>query len=108
MTVTELIKRSKAMKTQGGKVIAIRDITDGKISSYGEGVLVTRQVPDAPMFAEHKIKNPCILLDTGKYIWGFQCYWSEAEKIEAMIAREYAGYTVELVEVENEVKPLQQ
>lgn len=61
------------------KVIAIESFKDGLLREYGEGILVEDQIPDEPFFRQNEIVNPCIKLDTGKYIWGFQCWWAKTE-----------------------------
>ncbi len=84
------------------KVIAIESIKEGVIRSYGAGELIEGKVPDCEPFNKLKIKNPCIKLDSGKYVWGFKCWWGNEEKMR----KEY-DFTAEImVEIEDEVKPV--
>ena len=68
-------------KNKEKKVIALQSLKNGMAKSYGEGVLLGDRIPkDGGMFEENKIKNPCIKLDSGKYVWGFECWWGEKER----------------------------
>lgn len=91
------------------KVIAIRDATEGVVNSFGEGTYMGALVPDHHMFKDAGIKNPCIKLDTGKYIWGFQCYWGS---LEGFNKKKKAGQFTEvnLIELEEDlhVQPLEE
>jgi len=62
------------------RAIAIESIKDGVCRYYGEGDLIEGKVPDVEPFNHLGIKNPCIKLDNGKHVWGFQCWWGESEK----------------------------
>tara|TARA_R100000027_G_scaffold67662_1_gene67555 strand:+ start:1582 stop:1845 length:264 start_codon:yes stop_codon:yes gene_type:complete len=62
------------------KVIAIESIKDGLMKSYGEGEYIGDKEPDGGWMKDTGIKNPCIKLDNGNFIWGFQCWWGEVEK----------------------------
>ena len=33
-----------------------------------------------------RYKNPCIKLDNGDTVWGYQCWWGAEEKIKKVIA----------------------
>lgn len=45
--------------------------------------------------------NPCILLDSGRHVWGQQCWWGSEEKVKQSIG----DRKVEIVEIED-LKPL--
>lgn len=47
--------------------------------------------------------NPCIRLDNGRHVWGFQCWHGSEEKIKAKVAQ-YP--TIQTVEIED-LKPLE-
>ena len=64
------------------RVTAIRSLKGGILETYGSGILMERQVPDISPFKEVGLKNPCIKLDTGKYVWGYECWWGEEEKFD--------------------------
>ena len=63
------------------KVIAISHIKDGKIFSFGEGTIIENQVPDKEPFNTIGLKNLCIKLNDGSYVWGFECWWGEKERM---------------------------
>ena len=62
------------------RVIAIESIKNGVCRSYGEGEYIGHREPNGGWMKDLGIKNPCIKLDSGKYIWGYQCWWGEIEK----------------------------
>ena len=62
------------------RVTAIESIKDGVMRKYGEGELDENQIPDIHPFNEMGIHNPCIKLDNGKYVWGFECWWGETKR----------------------------
>lgn len=78
------------------RVFAIRSMKDGVCYSYGQGELIEKKVPDAEPFNKINLKNPCIKLDTGKYVWGFECWWGKVERFE----EEYKPKIKETVMVE--------
>ena len=93
------------MKTQTEeKVIAIESFKNGILKKYGEGILIPNQIPDIQPFKKAGAKNPYIKLDNGKYVWGFQCWWSSLKRFE----KEYSEHIKEtiIVDVEDEIKPL--
>jgi hypothetical protein len=68
-------------------IIAVRSVTDGVLSIYGEGEYLGEKVPDRAPFnmIGAGIPNPCIKItdggiNDGKLVWGFMCWWSEKEK----------------------------
>ncbi len=64
------------------RVIAIESFKKGVMRKYGEGELLENKVPDLAPFNKMKVKNPCIKLDNGKYVWGFQCWWGSIEQVK--------------------------
>lgn len=86
------------------KVIAIRSSTESTVYSYGEGVLLGNLVPNQEPFLSAGVKNPCIKLDSGKYVWGFQCWWGPKDKM----LDKFKNQTFETVEVEDEILPVQE
>lgn len=88
------------------RVIAIESLKNGKLRSYGEGEYIGDLIPDIKPFNEIKIMNPCIRLDGGKYVWGFQCWWSNNIEWFNETYSEYIKET-EIIDIgENEVLPL--
>lgn len=62
------------------RVIAIESLTDGELHQYGEGEYLGELIAEGTEDADFNIRHPCIKLDNGQYIWGFQCWWCELEK----------------------------
>lgn len=71
----------------GKKVMAIQSIEDDVAKVYGEGIYMGRQEPDLVFGSPntHGITCPCVLLDTGSIVWGFECWWGDKEKIMGLI-----------------------
>ncbi len=68
------------------KVIAIQSFNDGTLKSFGNGVYIgDKHIKDHPTLGE--VVNPCIKLDTGQYVWGFQCWWQNEEKFRAVYGK---------------------
>lgn len=61
------------------RVIAIQSINKGVCRSYGEGEYLGEKEPNGGPFKDSGIKNPCIKLDSGQYVWGYQCWWGNIE-----------------------------
>lgn len=78
------------------RVLAVRNIENGVMYSFGEGELLEDKVPDVEPFRTMGVTNPCIRLDNGKLVWGFQCWW--AEKDEFM--KQYKDKITEIETVE--------
>lgn len=90
----------------GYRVVAMRD-GDGenKIAYiYGEGTYVGRLRP--PNGTKTMLgpvddsfpkdwRNPCIVLDDGRVVWGCQCWWGPVEKMR----KRFGDYTWETVDV---------
>ncbi len=77
------------------RVTAMESMKNGVCKIYGHGELIEGTVPNTEPFKKHKIKNPCIKLDNGKYVWGFQCWWGEYEKTKS----DYLDKATEVIEV---------
>lgn len=78
------------------KVLAIRNVKDGKVYLYGEGEYVGDKKPE-----NFPMKNPCIKLDKGYIVWGFQCWWgSKKEVLQKFPPSEYEYIDVDLKESE--------
>jgi hypothetical protein len=59
-----------------------------------------KHAPDKPF---EPWLNPCIKLDSGRYVWGFQCWWNSEERMQELLAK-YS--TVVPAEIEN-LEPLE-
>lgn len=67
----------------GDKVIAIFEADKEEVKSFGTGVLCEREVPpeNVLMFGlPVKHPNPKIKLDSGKVVFGCECWWG-SEKV---------------------------
>ncbi len=72
------------------RVGAIRSADDETVQFFGYGVHIgDRLPPDFP------VENPCIRLDTGQLVWGYECWWGTEEKVKKLIG----GRNVEMVDV---------
>lgn len=86
----------------GDRVIAFESFKDGVLTTYGEGVYLGDKVPDATPFNTRDIPNPCIRLDSGKHIWGYQCWWGSPEEID----EKYGQHITKILDVDPEVEVL--
>lgn len=90
----------------GDRVLALRsaDCVTRIAYVYGEGVFVGYKRPpegtvhpwgtiDSETPADYT--NPCIELDGGGMVWGFQCWWGAPEAVRSQLD----GYTFEQVNV---------
>lgn len=89
------------MATAGDRVMAISHTKDGKAFVFGCGVyegdhkpedhVLVLGVPfgeskaDVPAFYE-RYRNPRIKLDSGKVVYGCECWWGPEDKVRARIA----------------------
>lgn len=80
------------------RVITIESFKDGVLRTYGEGEYIGDKVPDVSPFNQISLKNPCIKLDSGKYVWGFQCWWGNL----ATFRENYKGHIKEEIVVDLE------
>ena len=71
-----------------------------EINFFGYGVYVGDEYPDTAIgtiasFAKSSraAKNPKIVLDSGKLVWGCECWWGPEDQIKARIA-EHGGFVV--------------
>lgn len=84
------------------RVLAAQQIDEGILYLYGEGEYLGDLVPNISPFKEHGKTNPCIKLDNGQYVWGFQCWWGDHDKF-------YNTYKIKEtinVELEKEILPV--
>lgn len=79
------------------RVTAIKSIKDGVCLSYGEGQYIGDLEPNGGFRKDTGIKNPCIKLDSGKYVWGYQCWWGATENFN----EKFKGLIKETIIVEH-------
>ena len=86
------------------RVTAFQSILHGHFVTYGDGELLEDKIPNVTPFKELKRTNPCIKLDTGKYVWGFMCWWGDVDKVR----EKYKDLikSTEVIEPEQNILPL--
>ena len=67
------------------RVFAIQNIENGVCNSYGNGELIRGKIPNIEPFKSANLTNPCIKLESGKFVWGFECWWGKIEDKESNI-----------------------
>jgi hypothetical protein len=67
------------------RVGAIQSADKDSVHFFGWGNYVGDEVPCRGFLQEAQIPNPCIVLDSGKKVYGFECWWGDAAKVEKMI-----------------------
>lgn len=96
------------------KVFAIQSIEKGHAVIFGEGVLLGDLAPETYYIlgkpsTQQEIKervesrggtyvpltNPCIRLDSGELVWGFECYWKRGTRKD--FCKKYTWETEEVV-----------
>lgn len=74
------------MRTPGTRVMAVShiDVKHMKAYVYGEGTYVGDEDCEVlGIFGENKyLKNPKIVLDSGKVVWGCQCWWGPIDVVK--------------------------
>lgn len=65
------------MSKPGDRVVALRFMDDEAIHVLGRGVYQGRLHSPVVGFA-----NPCIKLDDGRTVWGYQCWWGPESMID--------------------------
>lgn len=85
------------------RVIAIESFKNNVCRLYGEGVYIGDKEPSEGFLKDTGIKNPCIKLDSGKYIWGYQCWWIDIDTFN----EKYKSYAHDFVtvEIDEDIKP---
>ena len=76
------------MTKKGDRVGAVCSVQDGKISLFGEGTYLGDRIPSEGAFRDMGRKNPCIQLDDGNYVWGYQCWWGPLDETIAKYGQE--------------------
>ena len=79
------------------RVGAVLGSENGVVRFFGFGVLEGDKLPGADaaplpcgpigeILISMEKKNPRILLDSGQYVWGCECWWGSEEKVKEMLA----------------------
>ena len=66
------------------RVIAIQKSDEKNVYIYGYGEYVGKE----PCSKLHNIENPKIILDNGNVIWGCECWWGNADRVEKEIIKD--------------------
>jgi len=99
----------KAMTIQiGDRVGAILSVKDGKVLSLGFGTYAGLSVPPdrgprslATLMHEAKAANPRIVLDSGKEVFGCECWWgSEGVMLEKLDYWKAQGWEIADVDID--------
>lgn len=76
----------------GTRVGAILSANETEVRVLGFGVYEGEHIPSADsagigkMLHEASMKNPRILLDSGSYVYGCECWWGSEESVKKKIA----------------------
>ena len=65
----------------GTRVLAIQQRDESTVYVYGEGTYLGNRHPDVSWLPDDFV-NPCIQLDDGHYVWGFECWWGELDRFK--------------------------
>ena len=91
----------------GSNVIAISHSKDGVVYFFGCGIYEGDSVPPANVggfmgkaLHESNISNPCILLKSGKRVYGCECWWGNEKKTK----ERFKNYTFEEVDIDEDRK----
>jgi hypothetical protein len=93
----------------GDRVGAISHHDDQNIYFFGYGVYQGEEVPPPEvkfMGVPMTHKNPKIVLDNGKAVWGCECWWGPEENINKQL--EMSKKTIVLVDIEKARKDVEE
>ena len=94
----------------GDRVGAILSSKDGVVDFLGFGVYEGEEIPEeaigwmADVLREANIFNPCIKLDSGKKVYGCECWWGDAEKVTAELSKYKEVHNVDIDNVREQYK----
>ena len=80
------------------RVIAVRDANETEINIYGYGEYVGNE----PCPHMGGVPNPKIVLDNGDVVWGYECWWGAAKKMEEKFGFKTGDREINTVKVERE------
>lgn len=69
----------------GERAGVIQSMDEKTVHFFGFGKRLPDEVPPTGFLHDNGIKNPCILLDSGKKVYGYESWWSSEEKINEVI-----------------------
>jgi hypothetical protein len=85
---------SEAKADYPRRVVAFQSMDENEVRLFGCGTYVGKE--ECPKL--FNLLNPKIVLDSGKVVWGCQCWWTDESKTEAIIG----GRKVVNVEMEDD------
>lgn len=94
----------------GTRVLAILKADKDKVYSLGEGEYTGLLSPPEGPFGMTKeevgedFTNPCIKLDSGKVVWGYECWWGPADIVREKMGADREWVTVDIDEARERVK----
>lgn len=92
------------MREPGTRVTAIShtDAKHNKAYIFGHGVYVgDEDCPVLGVFGKGQyLKNPKIVLDNGKVVWGCQCWWAPVD----VVAKRLNGWDVTEIDIDDHIK----
>lgn len=84
----------------GKRVGAILSSDKDTVNFLGWGEYIGDEIPSVDsggilaLLHENGVSNPCIVLDSGKKVYGCECWWGSVEKIKESIGNK------ELIEID--------
>lgn len=69
----------------GDRVGAVQSADQIEVKLFGYGVYEGDKIPESGMFKELHLENPCILLDNGKKVYGYQCWFGTEDEVKKLI-----------------------
>lgn len=77
----------------GARVGAILSGDEKTVQFLGYGIYIGHEHPPAGFEDAPEFINPKILLDDGRVVWGYQCWWGPEQQIRGMLG----GREIEMV-----------
>lgn len=87
------------MRQVGDRIGAILSAKKGEVKLLGFGIYAGREVakPEHGGWANHKL-----ILDDGRVVWGYECWWGSEESVRHQIAGcKIINVTIDGKEIEN-------
>ena len=95
------------MHKVGDRIGALLSVSETEVKVLGFGIYAGEEVPTravgmlAEILRTTKFPNPKLVLDSGKVVYGCECWWGPQDTVKARIAeREARGDTIEYVDID--------
>ena len=93
----------------GSRVGAVLGAKEGKCEFLGYGIYEGDFVPEgavgfmAKALVDNHQVNPKICLDSGKVVWGCECWWGDEEKVKKILSqyKDIVNVDIDIVRKEN-------